>query len=101
MESYQLGTGYNATELYVTLRNMGPTSVNLEGADYFLDGNMDKPWTIVMQNPSTVTQFQPGTSAQLTFFAWCGRSECVAGQTYVLKIVTENGIFFEFQIVWP
>jgi hypothetical protein len=93
MESYQWSNGW----LVVTLRNVGSASVNLATADYFVGGYMDDSPTIVVQNPSTAAQFQPGSSAQFTFNV--GGPQFVDGQSYVLKIVTTDGTFFEYQVV--
>lgn len=91
MEAYNFPTGGS---LVVTLRNVGSASVNIGGADYFLNGiSAGTPTgscsgaTLAPSGSCTAT-LNPGTAS------------LVSGAAYPLKIVSPTGGVFSYTVVY-
>jgi hypothetical protein len=90
MEAYNFAIGGDLT---VTFRNVGPASVNLADADYFVNG-------------IPVTGGQP-TCSNVTPGGSCGPAtltndvgSLVAGAAYAFKIVTPTGGVFSYSVIY-
>jgi flagellin-like protein len=85
--------GYNfvgGSILSVTLRNVGPATVGMSKADYFING--------VSVTPGTACQdLTPTASCQLSL-TYSG-SSLVNGAAYPFKIVTPEGGVFSYSVI--
>ncbi len=96
MEAYSFpSTGATLT---VVLRNVGSSSENLAGADYFVNGiKANTPATIsICASPSAVP---PGGSCQ-AILAFTFTSTLTAGAAYPFKIVTPTGGVFSYSVIY-
>jgi flagellin-like protein len=89
MEAYSFAGG----TLSVTMRNVGPSAVNIGGADFFING-------VLQTAPSgtcagaTLTPTQ-SCSATMTYSG----SSLVSGAAYPFKVVTPDGGIFSFSVI--
>lgn len=95
MEAYNWAAPACPTaSISLTLRNVGPASVNLSGdsggADFFVNGS---PMTF----SGTDTALAPGSSTSGTLGG--NVSPCISGAAYPLKIVTPTGGVFSYSVI--
>jgi len=90
MEAYSFPTGGS---LAVTVRDVGPSSVNIGGADFFINGALGTMTGGC--SGLTLTPTQP-CSASVTNTG----SSLVSGAAYPFKVVTPDGGVFSFSVVY-
>jgi flagellin-like protein len=94
MEAYNFPTASSGQgSLTLTVRNVGPASVNIGSADFFINGVMVSP-----SGGACSTTLTPGGSCTTTL-TYAGTS-LVAGAAYPLKIVSPTGGVFSYSIIY-
>jgi len=88
MEAYS----FPGTTLTVTMRNVGPSAVNIGGADFFINGVGSS-----MNGGCSGVTLTPTQSCQATI-TYSG-SSLVSGAAYPFKVVTPDGGIFSFSII--
>ena len=89
MEAYNW-SGCSGGNIILTLRNVGPASIDVGGADFFVNGLPATPTGFI----ATLTPGQ-GDSGSLTAPTF----SCTNGAAYALKIVTPTGGVFSYSII--
>ena len=89
MEAYNW-SGCSGGTIILTLRNVGPASIDVGGADFFVNGLPATPTGFI----ATLTPGQ-GDSGSLTAPTF----SCTNGAAYALKIVTPTGGVFSYSIL--
>ena len=88
MEAYS----FTGSSLSVTMRNVGPSNVNIGGADFFINGALGQ----MSGGCAGVTLTPTGScSASITNTG----SSLVPGAAYPFKVVTPDGGIFSFSVV--
>ena len=90
MEAYSWSGGC-AGPLALTLRNVGPASVDLGAADYFVNG-------VSVLTGGTSTPITPGGSFAISLDT-SGVSPCITGAAYPMKVVTPTGGVFSYSVI--
>ena len=91
MEAYSF-TG--VASVAVTLRNVGPSAVNLATADYFINGVMVSSPTVCAGGSAVL----PQGSCAVTLTVPASAS-VISGAAYPLKIVTPTGGVFSYSVI--
>jgi len=91
LEAYNWGS---ASNLVLNLRNTGSASVNVDGADVFVNGTK-------VTNPGGCSgSLAPQGSCILTIDASAIPSAPVSGVAYVIKMVTPDGAVFSYSATY-
>jgi flagellin-like protein len=94
MEAYNFPTAASGTgSLTLTVRNVGPASVNIQNADFFINGV-----SVSQSGACSSATLTPGGSCTTTL-TYAG-SSLVAGAAYPLKIVSPTGGVFSYSIIY-
>lgn len=88
MESYNF-----ASTLSVTLRNVGPSSVDMSKADFFVNG------VALTGGGGGCPVLTPTQSCSVTL-TYTGGSSLVSGAAYPFKIVTPDGGVFSYSVIF-
>ena len=88
MEAYS----FTGASLSVTMRNVGPSAVNIGGADFFINGVKGVMSGVCAGLTLTPTQ---SCSASVTYTG----SSLVSGAAYPFKVVTPDGGIFSFSVI--
>lgn len=93
MEGYNFPT---TGPLVLSVRDIGPSSVNIGKADFFING-LPATMTGACAATSTIT---PTQSCAATIALSSGYSSLISGAAYPLRIVTPDGGVFSYPIIY-
>ena len=89
MEAYSFQIG---GPLSITVRNVGPSSVDLKNADYFING-------VSATSTGCAMTLTPVGSCQVSL-ALGSYASLLSGAAYPVKVVTSDGGVFSFSVVF-
>jgi flagellin-like protein len=90
MEAYSFS---GITSVTLTLRNVGPSAVNLATADYFVNGIQETPTSTCGSASTLLPQASCAVAIPTT------TASLVSGASYPLKIVTPDGGVFSYSVI--